>query len=387
MAKVLLTTEVTPSAAQAEPATLFVALELSKMVWLVGLQSPDRDKISLQRVEGGDWQRLLELLERTRLRATTALGRPVRIECCYEAGFDGFWLHRRLCEHGIDNHVIDPASILVNRKARRAKTDRIDVEGLLRTLMAFCRGEREVCRMVHAPSREQEDVRHQTRERERLVAARIGHVNRIKGLLMTQGIRDFNPIRRDWQERLRRLRTGDGRALLPCLVARIERECVLLWALLKEFATLEKEIAARLKSSPEADADQARRLMRLNGIGAHGAPVLVQEVFFRSFANRRQVAHYPGLAPTPWASGSMRRDQGLARSGNPRARRIAVELAWLWLRYQPGSALTAWYRGRVGSAKGRLPKIMIVALARKLMVALWRYLTTGIVPTGATLKA
>jgi transposase len=127
--------------------------------------------------------------------------------------------------------------------------------------------------------------------------------------------------------------------------------------------------------------------MRLNGIGAHGGPVLVQEVFFRSFANRREVAHYPGLAPSPWASGSMRRDQGLARSGNPRARRIAVELAWLWLRYQPGSALTAWYRERVGSAKGRLPKIMIVALARKLMVALWRYLTTGVVPTGATLKA
>jgi transposase len=286
MAKVLLITEVTPSsAAQAEPATLFAAVELSKAVWLVGLQSPDRDKISLQRVTGGDAQGLLELLEKTRRRATAALGRPVRIVCCYEAGFDGFWLHRLLCERGIDNHVIDPASILVNRKARRAKTDRIDVEGLLRTLMAFCRGEREVCRMVHVPSREQEDVRHQTRERERLVAARIGHVNRIKGLLMTQGIRDFHPIRQDWRERLRRLRTGDGRALLPCLGARIERECALLWALLKELAALEKEIATRLKSSHEADADQARRAdaaerhrrARRSGAGAGGVlPQLCQ---------------------------------------------------------------------------------------------------------------
>jgi transposase len=380
-----LTAEPTPSATHVDSATLFVALELSKATWLVAVHAPDRDKLSLRRLDGGNAAGLLELIEHTRRRAEAALGRVLRVVCCYEAGYDGFWLHRLLCEHGIANHVVDPASILVDRKARRAKTDRIDVTGLLRMLMAFCRGEHQVCRMVHVPSREDEDVRHQSRERDRLVAERVAHVNRIKGILMSQGIRSFEPARRDWRERLRGLRTGDDDALRPCLMAEIERECLRLWNVIAMLARLEKEIAARLKSASDVGTERIRQLMRLRGIGVRGATALGREVFFRSFDNRRQVAHYPGLTPVPWASGAVRRDQGLARTGNARARGLAIELAWLWLRYQPSSALAAWYRARVGDAKGRLRKIMIVALARKLMVALWRYLTTGIVPAGATL--
>ena len=367
----------------AERATMFVALELSKSSWLVALHSPVADKVSMHRFVGGDVAGLLALIARKQTQAEARLGRTIRVLSCYEAGYDGFWLHRLLCARGIDNRILDAASILVDRRSRRAKTDRLDAAGLLRTLMALDRGESRVCRVVRVPSVAQEDARRRSRERTRLVVERGQHSNRIKGVLMTLGVRDFEPTRRDWQERLGALRTADGQELPACLKAEITRECRRLHQVIVMIAEVEAEQAAAL----DAEEGQAARLIRLRGIGLVSATVLADEVFFRDFRNRREVAGYLGLASSPWASGRVQRDQGITKSGNPRARRTAIELAWLWLRHQPGSVLTRWFRQRVGTTRGRMRRIMLVALARKLIVALWRYLSDGLVPDGAELKA
>src|SRR5215469_15043257 len=359
----------------AERATMFVALELSKSSWLVALHSPVADKVSLHRFVGGDVAGLMALIARKQTQAEARLGRAIRVLSCYEAGYDGFWLHRLLCARGIDNRILDAASILVDRRSRRAKTDRLDAAGLLRTLMALDRGESRVCRVVRVPSVAQEDARRRSRERTRLVVERGQHSNRIKGVLMTLGVRDFEPTRRDWQERLGALRTADGQELPACLKAEITRECRRLHQVIVMIAEV------------DAEEGQAARLIRLRGIGLVSATVLADEVFFRDFRNRREVAGYLGLASSPWASGRVQRDQGITKSGNPRARRTAIELAWLWLRHQPGSVLTRWFRQRVGTTRGRMRRIMLVALARKLLVALWRYLSDGLVPEGAEFKA
>jgi transposase len=363
------------SGAEEQIATIFVALELSKNRWLVAVHSPIADKISCHGIAGGDTAALLALISRYRRQVEEHLKRPVRVLSCYEAGYDGFWLHRLLRANGIENHVMDPASLPVDRRARRAKTDRLDLGALLRALMAWQRGEQQVCRMVRVPSAEEEDRRRQTRERERLIQERTQHINRIKGLLMTQGIRDFEPVRRNWHERLAVLRTGDGQDLPPALKAEVERECKRLWLVIEMIRTVESE-----RNAPGAgeSAGKVATLVRLAGLGTISAHVLVNEVFHRDFTNRRQVAAYCGLTSTPYNSGATIRDQGISRTGNRRARCAAVELAWLWLRYQPESRLSRWFHERLGEARGRFKRIMIVALARKLMVALWRYLATGI---------
>jgi transposase len=372
-----------PPAVAAERATMVVALELSKSSWLVALHSPIADKVSLHRFAGGDVAGLLALLARKQTRAEARLGRTIRVLSCYEAGYDGFWLHRLLCARGIDNRILDAASILVDRRSRRAKTDRLDAAGLLRTLMALDRGESRVCRVVRVPSVAQEDARRRSRERTRLVAERGQHSNRIKGLLMTLGVRDFEPARRNWQERLGGLRTADGQELPAWLKAEITRECRRLHQVIVMIAEVEAEQAAAL----DTEEGQAARLIRLRGISLVSATVLTDEVFFRDFRNRREGAGYLGLASSPWASGQVRRDQGITKSGNPRARRTAIELAWLWLRHQPGSLLAQWFRHRVGTTRGWMRRIILVALARKLIIALWRYLSDGLVPDGAELKA
>ena len=373
----------TRSLPDAPPATLFLALELSRSTWLVALHAPATDKVGQHRLGGGDAEGLLDLIVRKRLQAEEKLGRPVRVACCFEAGYDGFWLHRWLCARGVENRVLDAASVLVDRRARRAKTDRLDAAGLLRTLMALERGETQVCRAVHVPSPEQEDARRRSRERARLVVERGQHTSRIKGLLMTQGIRDFEPTRSDWQVRLEALRTPHGQPLAPCLRAELLREC----RRLRQVMEMVGEVEAEQRAVAEAEDGAATRLARLRGIGTTFAAVLGNEVFFRDFRNRREVGGYLGLAPSPWRSGQVERDQGIAKSGNPRARRTAIELAWLWLRHQPGSALARWFHERVAGAKGRMRRIMLVAMARKLIVSLWRYVTTGAVPEGAVLKA
>lgn len=373
----------TMPSANGKHATLFVALELSKAKWLVALHSPVADKVSQHMIDGGDTNALLALIEKKRAEAHARLGCPVRVASCYEAGYDGFWLHRLLVSHCIDNRVLDAASILVSRRGRRAKTDRLDVAGLLRTLMALARGEAQVARVVRVPSMEDEDRRRLSRERQRLVVERGAHVNRIKGLLMLHGVRGFVPTRRNWQKQLAALHCADGSALPSRLKAEVIRECRRLRLVLEMIGEVE---AAQTQMHAETSGP-ARHLMRLRGLGPVISGVLAEEVFFRDFVNRREVAGYLGLTPAPWKSGGIDRDQGISKAGNPRARRAAVELAWLWLKHQPESALARWFRARVGTMRGRIRRITIVALARKLIVALWRYMKHGLVPDGAVLKA
>lgn len=284
------------SAAEEKSATIFMALELSKSRWLVAVYSPLTDKISRHGIAGGDAAALLALIGRYRRRAEERLGRPAKVVSCYEAGYDGFWLHRLLRANGIENQVMDPASLPVDRRARRVKTDRLDLGALLRALMAWQRGEKQVCRMVRVPSLEEEDRRRQTRERERLVRERTQHINRIKGLLMTQGIREFAPARRDWRERLEALRTGDGQAMPAALKAEVDRECERLRLVIEMIRKAEGE-----RDAPTAhdNASKAALLVRLSGIAEISGHGLVNEAFHRDFANRRQVGAYFGLASSP----------------------------------------------------------------------------------------
>ncbi len=372
---------------RANAITLFASLELSKSKWVVTMNSPGSEKFSRHSVEGGNGGCLLGLLSRWRGKAEERYGVAIKTVVIQEAGLDGFWIHRLLLANGIESHVVDAGSIAVARRHRRAKTDSIDGETLLRTLMAWGRGERRVCSMVQAPSPEDEDRRRLTRERGTLVKERIQHTNRIRGLLSGQGVRDYNPLRRDCLERLEALRTGDGRPLPPLLKAEILRELGRIAVVTTQLATVERARDALVHTEVEKPDTPAGVLIKLNGIGPEFASLLWLEALFRRFANRRQVGAYGGLAPSPWQSGSIERDQGISKSGNHRLRRTMIELAWSWLRHQPNSALSRWFRARVGAAKGRIRRIAIVALARKLLVALWRYVTQGVVPEGAELKA
>lgn len=376
----------TDAPAGSEYATVYVAFELSKAKWQLGIVIPGAEKMSRYQVEGGNLAELSSVLARARARAEQ-LGKPVRILSCYEAGLDGHWLHRWLTTNGILNHEIDASSIEVNRRARRAKTDRIDLAQLMRSLLAYLRGEPRVCSMVRVPTPEDEDRKRRTRERERLLKERTGHSNRIKGLLHGQGIRDAMPLKPGFLSDLERMRTGDGRALPPHLREEIHREHERLLLVHKQIKALEAENTAAHRAPAKGSVEaKVVQLAQLRAIGPQIAQVLANEVFYRDFKNRRQVGSCVGLTDTPYDSGASRRQQGISKAGNHRARTTAIELAWLWLRHQPESDLSRWFRERVGKVKGRIRKIAIVALARKLMVALWRYLETGLVPAGAAMR-
>ena len=367
--------------------TIFVAIELSQRSWLVTIHSPDRDRFSHHKVCAGDDGDLLALIGRVGERAARALGYAPAVVSCYEAGYDGFWLHRLLTGVGIKNQVFDPASIAVDQRSRRAKSDRIDGEQLLRTLMAHCRGEPRVVRIVRVPSRDQEDVRRQTREHDRLVKEQTAHTNRIKALLRLLGMPVGNPRRGDWLTWLAGQRDRQGEPVPPGMMAELRREHARLMLVREQLEAL-AEPAAEAQPTPGA-AEMARRrdrFLQLKALGPVFAGTLTNEVFYKDFRNSRQVGSYFGLAPSPWKSGGIDREQGISKAGNPRARHKAIELAWLWLRHQPDSALAGEFRRRTAHANGRIKRIAIVALARKLMVALWRYLTTGLVPDGAVLK-
>lgn len=368
--------------------TLFVSMELSKTSWLLAAQASPSGKTSSHKLNGGDTDGLLALLRRLQVREQRQSGEEVQIILGYEAGYDGFWLQRRLAAEGITCWVMDPGSLQVDRRARRAKTDRLDAAMLLRALTAWCRGDRAACQMVKVPSVEREDARRTHRERQRLINERVQHVNRVKGLLATQGIYTFLPLRRDRWARLEELRTGDGHELPQRLRREIQREFKRLELVLEHIATSEAERDATIAKPAADDADAAKvaLLSKLGGIGTELATVLVREALYRSFANRREVASYAGLTPSPYASGDKQRDQGISKAGNPLLRKSMIELAWLWLRYQPDSKLARWFVERVGVIRGRVRKITAVALARKLLVALWKYVTTGLVPEGARLK-
>jgi transposase len=367
---------------------IFVSLELSRSNWLVTSLSPDKgEKMSKHSIAAGDVAGLFVLFAELKRKAASRTGQSYPIITIQEAGLDGFWLHRVLQQEGIESHVVDPASIAAPRRRRRAKTDRLDGEALLRALLAYKRGEPRVCAMVVAPSPEEEDRRRLCRERRTLIEERITHVNRIKGILFAQGICDYAPIRRDRRARLEALRTGDGRELPSHLKAQIGRELDRIELLLGQIEAIEAAqdallAAARKPASQEAAPDPVTMLLALKGIGANFTAVLWSEAFYRQFANRRQVAAYAGLAATPWQSGGIRHEQGVSKAGNPRLRTTMIQLAWLWTRHQPQSALTRWFKER--SPQGR--KRAIVALARKLLVALWKYVTQGVVIEGATMK-
>jgi len=369
-----------------EYATVYVAFELSKSKWKLGVMMPGSEKMSRYTIAGGDLAALTARLAAARTKAART-GKPVRIVSCYEAGFDGHWLHRWLTDQGVINHEIDPASIQVNRRARRAKTDRIDLEQMMRALLAYLRGEPRVCSVVHVPTVEDEDRKRRNRERERLLKERTAHTNRIKGLLHAQGIRDVMPLKPGFVAKLDSLRTGDGRALAQRFQQEVVREHERLCLVSKQLAALEADSRAEQRAAAPGSAEaKIVQLAQLKGIGPVGGQGLVNEVFYRSFDNRRQVGSYFGLVGMPYDSGERQRDQGISKAGNHRARDLAIELAWLWVHHQPDSELSRWFRERVRDIKGRLRRITIVAVARKLMVALWRYLETGVVPNGAVLR-
>jgi transposase len=372
------------AATRADHAAVYASLELARSRWLVTVLLPGSEKMSKYDLKGGDGPALLELLQRQRTKAERRIGAAVQLVTIQEAGLDGFWLHRLLQLHGVTSHVADAGSIAAPRRQRRAKSDRIDGETLLRTLLAWLRGEPRVCSMVRPPSPQDEDRRRLVRERAALIGERDRATNRIDGLLAVQGITGYKPLRRDRHARLVELKTGDGRPLPPRLAAEIARILERIELLLRQIAALEHARADELQAA--AAAEPAALLIRLKAIGIEGATTLGYECFNRHFANRRQVGALAGLAATPWRSGRLVHEQGISKAGNPQLRKIMIELAWCWLRYQPGSALARWWRQRVGTARGLVRRIAIVALARKLLVALWRYVNEGVVPEGAELK-
>jgi len=367
--------------------TIRIAIELSVSSWLVAVRLPGAEKSRLHRIDGGDTTALLALIVKLRSRTSAKLGQTVDVACCFEAGRDGFWLHRWLTAHDVVAYVLEPTSILVNRRARRAKTDRLDAEGMLRVLATWLGGDRQVCSMVRVPTPEEEDAKRPHREREHLVQERLRIENRIEALLFTQGIRG-RPSLRSWERDMAELRTGDGRALPSLMQAelnRLRRRLVLTLELIREMEAERAE--AQAATIEDTVTRKITALQRISGIGANFSTVLVREVLYRSFANRRQLASYVGIAPMPYQSGGMDRDRSISRAGNPRARTTLIQLAWLWLRYQPGSALAAWFHKRVGTLQGRTRRIAIVAMARRLLIALWRYVETGVMPDGVEIRA
>ena len=376
-----------PIAIRTDLGAIFVSLELSRSKWLITSLSPDSGgKMSRHEVAAGAIGALLVLFAELRRKARARTGVDFPIITLQEAGLDGFWIHRVLEDEGIESHVVDPASVAVSRRRRRAKTDRLDGEALIRTLLAWKRGEPRVCAMVRVPTPAAEDRRRISRERKVLTKERIEHVNGIKGLLFGQGISGYEPLRRDRRERLAALETGDGRPLPAHLMAQIERELDRIELLLKQIAQVEAERDAML-AAEQRTAPGLALLFGLRSIGEELAASLWSEGLSRHFDNRRQLAAYAGLAPSPWQSGRVNHDQGVSKAGNPRLRTMLIQLAWLWVRHQPGSALTAWFKQRVKQDDRRFKKRTIVALARKLLVALWKYVTDGVVIEGAAFKA
>jgi transposase len=366
----------TDAAAEARE-TVYVAIELSKKTWVLGIAHPDRDRPSIHRVSGGN---IAELVSRLRVSARNNR----RILVCYEAGYDGFWLARALAKMGIECRVLDPASIQVNRRARRVKTDRIDVLALLRALIATDRGERHVCAIVRVPSVEEEDARRSHRERQRLVRERTGHINRIKGLLFAQGIPDIKPKLRRSRIDFAALETAEGHPLPDRLRRELEREYARLSLIATQLREVEKERDTADAQDPVVE-QRRQLLVALHGVGATSAAILAREVFARSFASRRQLGSYLGLTPSAYDSGSTTRCQGISKAGNSWARRILIEVAWLWQKYQPASPLSIWYIQRTAGQSSRIRRIMLIALARKLAISLWRYVETGLVPEGVAI--
>lgn len=368
---------------------IFISLELSRSTWVITSLLPDGgEKMSKHSLRAGDVASLMDRFTRLREKTLMRTGQMFPFVTIQEAGLDGFWIHRVLQRENIESHVVDAASIATSRRRRRAKTDRLDGEALLRALLAYKRGEPRVCAMVRPLSPEEEDRRRNSRERRTLIAERVKLVNRIKGLLFCQGVAGFEPLKRDRRLRFDELKTGDGRPLPPHLKAEVGRALDRIELLLDQIKAVEAARNILVAAAPENGDVRTgtATLMRLKGIGPDFAEVLWSEGLFRHFDNRRQLASYAGLTPTPWQSGAVSRDQGVSKSGNPRLRTIMVQLSWFWLLHQPKSALSCWFRERVKLDGGRRRKPAIIALARKLLIALWKFVRDGVVIEGAVMK-
>jgi transposase len=362
---------------------LFVAFELSEKTWKLGFTTGHGQKPRERRIAACNQARVLQEVAQAKKRFGLPATAPV--VSCYEAGREGFWLHRFLQAQGITNHVVDSSSIEVNRRKRRAKSDGLDVRKLLTMLMRSHHGERGVWRVVHVPSIEAEDQRHLHRDLETLKQERASTTTRIKGLLSSQGIRLTRL--NQFPEQLEALRLWDGSPMPSGLRRRLLRVYAHHEFLSQQIAALEAERRALLHSAQDASLEKVRQLMHLKGIGITGAWLLVMEFFgWRELKNRREVGGLAGLTPTPYHSGESARDQGITKSGNRHVRWMTMEWAWSWVRYQPESALSCWFRERFGGGGKRVRRIGMVAVARQLLMALWRFLETGGLPAGAELK-
>lgn len=377
-----------PATAFDHNTTLVAVLELSGKWWEIGASVPGVSRRPLRKVAAGNLAEVVKALEQWKTEASKAGHTVSRVVLGYEAGRDGFWIARALRERGIEVYVMHPSSIAVERRGRRAKTDRIDVDMLLGTLLGWLRGEPRRCTMAPIPTAAEEDMREPGREREALVAARLKVENQIGSQLIRFGIVDFRPRLKKAAQKLEELHTFDGRPLPPKTMEKLRR----LMARHRLLSEQMKEIeAARQQVVTVPHPDRIERmiqlLVRIAGLGVETATVLVHEVFSRHFRDRKALAAFVGLTGTPFNSGGSTREQGISKNGNPRVRRMVTQLMWRWLRFQPGSALARWFAERTGGAKGRIRKIMAIALARKLLVALWRYVEDGVVPDGVRLVA
>lgn len=363
---------------------LYVALELGEGKWKLAASVGIGQKPRWRDIPGGD--RLSLLLQIQEAKRRFGLPTDATVKSCYEAGRDGFWLHRFLSSRGIENIVVDSSSIETSRRKRRAKTDRLDAGKLLTMLMRYANGEDRVWSVVNVPSETDEDQRQLHRELKTLTEERTVQINRIKGLLALHGVRIEN-LKRTFAQDLETMLLWNGSTLPSHLKGRLNREFERLQLIDKQMRTLEEERLQELRQSSSEVVEKARRLMDLRGIGINSSWIYSMELFgWRKLRNRRQLGSLTGLTPTPYDSGNSDREQGISKAGNRWIRSVAIEVAWSWIRYQPFSALSAWYTKRFAKGNTRQRKIGIVAVARKLIVALWRYLETGEIPEGATLS-
>ncbi len=367
--------------------TVIAVIEMSQSSWLVGGIVPGIARQPLKKLPV-DQELLLRLLRRWRDEAVKAGCTITRIAVAFEAGRDGFWLARWLRARDVDAYVIHPTSVAVSREHRRAKTDRLDTQLLKRVFIGWLRGEPDHCSMAAIPTLEEEDARRPNRERENLISERTRIVNRMRSCLARLGIRTFKPTLRKAYDLLASLRTPEGKPLPPNTLAEMRRDMARLRFVVEQIKELEAARQARIQRAAEdQDAMMVRLLTRVIGVGIETADMLVHEVLTRKLRDRRAVARYAGLTGSPDESGSRRREKGLARSGNARVRRGMIQLAWRFLIFQKDSALARWYRERTGDARRGTRKAMIVALARKLLIELWRLVTTGQPPVGVALRA
>jgi transposase len=365
-------------------AVLYIAFELSNSKWKLAFS--DGSKIRYKTITAANLAQLQVEIDLAKRKFKMV--EDVRVVSCYEAGRDGFWIHRYLESQGIENLVLDSASLEVNRRKRRAKTDRIDVGKLLRMLLRYWGGEKKVWSVVRVPSEQDEDARHLHRSLESLKDERTMHRNRIKGLLVQQGIKVSNPSQKRFLELLETLRTWNGQAVPPELKAQVVREYERLQVVEGQIKALEKEKQERLNNPDTDSLKKVAKLATLYGIGSVSSWTFVMEFFgWRQFQNRREVGGLAGLTPTPYDSGESLREQGISKAGNQRVRALAVEIAWAWLRFQPQSNLSQWYMKRYANGGKRMRRIGIVAMARRLLIDLWRYLEYDKIPEGARLRS